>query len=186
MIEGRYLTGRLLLALPGMPDPRFAHAVIALCIHDAQGALGVGVGHLIPGVGLHRLLDDLDIDPAGAPDAPVHMGGPVEPQRGFVLHTPDWSGTGTVEAGPFGALSTTVDVLRAIAEGTGPRRWLVALGYAGWSAGQLDSEMRRHGWHAAAGRGEILFDHPAEQRWAAAWQAEGIDPALLSGVTGRA
>jgi putative transcriptional regulator len=186
MTEGRYLTGRLLLALPGMPDPRFAHAVIALCMHDAEGALGLGIGQLIPGVGLHQLLDDLEIDSRDAPDAPVHLGGPVEPQRGFVLHTADWSGPGTVEAGPFGALSTSIDVLRAIASGTGPSRWLVALGYAGWGAGQLDGEMRRHGWHAATGRAEILFDHPAEQRWTAAWKAEGIDPTLLSGATGRA
>ncbi|MDP9056475.1 MAG: YqgE/AlgH family protein [Pseudomonadota bacterium] len=186
MTDGQYLSGRLLLAMPGMPDPRFAHAVIAMCVHDAQGALGVGVGHLVPGVSLHHLLDDLEIDSTHAPDAPVHLGGPVEPQRGFVLHTPDWSGPGTVEAGPFGVLSTSIEVLRAIAAGNGPGRWLVALGYAGWSAGQLDGEMRHHGWHAAPGRAEILFDHPAEQRWTAAWKAEGIDPALLSGTTGRA
>ncbi len=186
MTTGEYLTGRLLLALPGMPDPRFAHAVIALCMHDEQGALGVGIGQLATGVGLHQLLDDLDIEHGDAADAPVHMGGPVEPQRGFVLHTPDWSGIGTVEAGAFGALSTSIDVLRAIAAGTGPSRWLVALGYAGWGAGQLDGEMRRHGWHAATGRADILFAHPAEQRWTAAWKAEGIDPALLSDATGRA
>ena len=186
MTAGEYLTGRLLLALPGMPDPRFAHAVIALCMHDAQGALGIGVGQLIPGVGLHQLLNDLDIGAAQAPDVPVHLGGPVEPHRGFVLHTADWSGPGTVAAGPFGALSASTDVLQAIAAGTGPSRWLVALGYAGWGAGQLDGEMRRHGWHAATGRADILFDHPAEQRWTAAWKAEGIDPALLAGTTGRA
>jgi putative transcriptional regulator len=187
MTTGEYLTGRLLLALPGMPDPRFAHSVIAMCMHDAEGALGVGIGHLIPGVGLHQLLNDLEIKPGQVPDAPVHMGGPVEPQRGFVLHTTDWAGPGTVEAGPFGALSTSIEVLRAIAAGAGPHRWLVALGYAGWGPGQLDGEMRRHGWHAAAGRADILFQHPAEQRWSATWKAEGIiDPALLSDVTGRA
>ena len=90
----------------------------------------------------------------------------------------------TVE--PLGALSASLDILRAIAGGTGPRQWLIALGYAGWAAGQLDNEMRHHGWHAAEGRGEILFERSAEARWAAAWRAEGIDPSLLASQTGRA
>jgi putative transcriptional regulator len=186
MTETDSLAGRLLLALPGMPDPRFAHAVIALYAHDPEGALGVGIGQLIPGVSLHALLADLEIEPGEAPDAPVHLGGPVEPQRGFVLHTPDWQGEGTVDAGPLGALSTSLDVMRAIADGTGPSRWLVALGYAGWGPGQLDSEMQRHGWHAAEGRTAVLFDTPAERRWVETWKGEGIDPALLSGETGHA
>ncbi|MDE2301677.1 MAG: YqgE/AlgH family protein [Sphingomonadales bacterium] len=186
MTQGAYLGGRLLLAMPGMPDPRFAHAVVAMCLHDAKGALGIGVGQLIPGIGLHRLLEDLEVAPDNAPDVPVHFGGPVEPQRGFVLHSDDWSGPGTIAAGAFGALSTSLDVLRAIAGGSGPSRWLVALGYAGWGAGQLEGEMTRHGWYAAEGRAEVLFDHPAEQRWSAAWRAEGIDPALLAAATGSA
>ena len=121
-----------------------------------------------------------------APDAPVHVGGPVEQQRGFVLHSPEWTGPGTVPAGALGALSTSIDVLRAIAEGTGPAHWLVALGYAGWGPGQLDGEMQRHGWHAATGRPEILFETPAEARWAATWRAEGVDPALLAEHSGHA
>jgi putative transcriptional regulator len=186
MTETDSLAGALLLALPGMPDPRFARSVIAMYVHDAHGALGIGLGQLAPGVGLHRLLDDLEIEPGLAPDAPVHLGGPVEPQRGFVLHSSDWSGPGTVAAGPLGSLSASLDVLRAITAGTGPSRWLVALGYAGWGAGQLDGEMQRHGWHAAQGRDTILFDTPAEQRWAATWKAEGIDPALLADTSGHA
>ncbi len=181
-----YLDGRLLLALPGMPDPRFAGAVIALCHHDAQGALGIGVDRLLPGVTLHAMLRDLDIDPGAAPDVPLHQGGPVEPQRGFVLHSADWLGPGTIAAGALGGLTGSLEVLRAIAAGTGPSRWLVALGYAGWGAGQLDGEMRHHGWHAAAAAPRVLWDHPAQQRWNAAWKAEGVDPAQLSGVTGRA
>jgi len=186
MSESEYLAGRLLLALPGMPDPRFARSVIAMVVHDDNGALGVGVGQLVPGVGLHRLLEDLEIDPGVAPDAPVHLGGPVEQQRGFVLHSPDWHGMGTIDAGQLGALTTSIDVLRAIADGTGPARWLVALGYAGWGPKQLDGEMVRHGWHAAAGRPEILFETPAEGRWAATWRAEGVDPALLAEQSGHA
>lgn len=186
MTDAAYLAGRLLLALPGMGDPRFDHAVIALVQHDADGALGVGVGRLREGVTLHAVLADLGIDPGGVADAAVTDGGPVEQQRGFVLHSPEWLGRGTVPAGPLGAMTTSRDVLEAIATGQGPRRYLVALGYAGWSAGQLDGEMRRHGWFAARGNADILFATPAPERWRTAWKAEGIDPALLSSETGRA
>ena len=185
------LAGRLLLAMPGMPDPRFQHSVVAMCVHDADGALGIGVAEEL-GLSLHALLDDLEIPRGGAPDIPVLLGGPVEPNRGFVLHSPDWAGEGTLVVGSAGAvgpqwsLTGSRDVLRAIADGTGPARWLVALGYAGWGAGQLDGEMREHGWYAAEGRASVLFGAPAEARWAATWRAEGIDTALLVGTTGHA
>ena len=115
--------------------------MIAICAHDANGALGIGVGQLVPRLGLHGLLAELKIEPGVAPDAPVHLGGPVETQRGFVLHSPDWGGDETLKVGARWALSGTLDILRAIAAGTGPSRWIVALGYAGWGEGQLDEEM---------------------------------------------
>ncbi|MEP7222319.1 MAG: YqgE/AlgH family protein [Novosphingobium sp.] len=183
---GEYLTGKLLLALPGMGDERFDRAVIALFAHNPDGAFGIDVGHVRQGVTMHALLEDLDIDPGVAPDCPVHNGGPVEPQRGFVLHTPDWSDGDTMLAGPLCSLSASLDVLRAIAEGRGPAQWLIALGYSGWGAGQLDNEMQFHGWHAAAGHADILWTTPTTGRWAATWRAEGIDPALLTPQTGHA
>jgi putative transcriptional regulator len=186
MTEGQYLSGRLLLAMPGMGDPRFDRAVIAMCLHDENGAFGIGFGDVRDGVSFHALLEDLDVDPGVAPDCPVHNGGPVEPGRGFVLHSTDWISEGTVEIAPLGALTASVDILRAIAAGEGPDHWLVALGYAGWGPGQLDGEMRRHGWYAAAGNPAILFDTPVEARWTATWKAEGIEPALLANVTGSA
>ena len=186
MTESAYLAGRLLLAMPGMGDPRFDHAVIALVQHDAKGALGVGIGAVRDGVTLHAILEDVGIDPGMAPDLPVLNGGPVEGQRGFVLHSTDWRGRATMPAGAMGAMTTSLDVLEAIAAGEGPSRFLVALGYAGWAAGQLEGEMRQHGWFAAQGRAEILFDCPVDERWRSAWKAEGIDPALLSSQTGRA
>lgn len=186
MTDAQYLSGRLLLAMPGMFDPRFDHAVIALCVHDEHGAMGIGVGHPRPGVGFRTLLEDVGIDPGVAEDRPVLNGGPVEQGRGFVLHSDDWGGEGTIRVDPLGALSGTLDVLRAIAEGRGPSRWLFALGYAGWAPGQLDEEMRHHGWYAAEGRSGVLFDTRPEARWTAAWKAEGIDPALLAPQTGRA
>jgi putative transcriptional regulator len=146
-----YLTGQFLLAMPGIGDPRFERAVIAMCAHDEEGALGIGIGETIEGLGLHELLKQFEIDPAGVPDAPVHFGGPVEPRRGFVLHSTDWGGQDTIDVGGRWALSGTIDVLKAIAEGKGPSRWLIALGYAGWGEGQLDEEMTRHGWFSTNG-----------------------------------
>ncbi|HEX7710206.1 MAG TPA: YqgE/AlgH family protein [Sphingomonadaceae bacterium] len=186
MSEAEYLDGRLLLAMPGMVDPNFERSVIALCVHDAQGAVGIGVGHLRAGIRFHNLLREVGVDPGVAPDRPVHHGGPVEPGRGFVLHSPDWRDDDTIAVPPLGALSGSIAVLRAIAEGRGPKAWLIALGYAGWGPGQLDDEMRYHGWFAATGRPEIVFETAVEQRWPAAWKAEGINPAQLVGRTGTA
>ena len=184
-----FLSGRLLLAMPGMSDPRFERAVIAMAVHDENGAVGIGIGSLRAGIRFRSLLKQLDVDPGTAPDCPVHHGGPVEPGRGFVLHSEDWGGQDTVKVvGPNGnfGLTGTIDILKAIAEGRGPSRWLIALGYAGWGEGQLEEEMTRHGWYPAAGSLEILFDTPSDERWESAFQAEGIDPRLLATETGAA
>jgi putative transcriptional regulator len=180
------LSGQYLLAMPGIGDPRFEKAVIAMCAHDINGALGVGVSRIMPKITLHGLLDQVSIDSGAAPDCPIHVGGPVEPQRGFVLHTPDWAGGDTLKVGTRWGLTSTLDVLRDIAAGKGPRRWIVALGYAGWGEGQLDEEMTRHGWFAARADPKMLFDTPTDERWAAAFKAEGIDPRLLASETGAA
>ncbi len=186
MTAPQYLSGRLLLAMPGMFDPRFERSVNVMCVHDENGALGIGIGLVHEGVRFHELLEETGIEPGDAPDCEVFHGGPVEPGRGFVLHSTDWGGADTIEVQPLCALSASIDILRAIAAGRGPRQWLIALGYAGWGPGQLEGEMRHHGWYAADGRREILFETSAEARWAATWRAEGINPALLSNVTGQA
>lgn len=186
MEQKRSLAGSLLLAMPGMPDQRFDHAVIALCLHDAQGALGIGLGELVKGVTLHNLLDDLDIPHGQAPDCPVHVGGPIEPQRGFVLHSPDWEGDGTLKVSDQWSLTGSLAILHAIAQGTGPRYFTVALGYAGWSEGQLEREMKRHGWHVVAGRADIVFHTSVEARWMQCWRKGGVNPSHLAGQTGHA
>ncbi len=186
MDDSSFLTGQILLALPGIGDPRFERAVIAMCAHDDQGALGVGIGHEIEGLSFHELLGQFEIDPGAAPDAPVHYGGPVEPRRGFVLHSTDWGGQDTIDVAGRWALSGTVDVLRAIAEGTGPSRWIVALGYAGWAEGQLDEEMTRHGWFNVPGDAALLYDNTADRRWERSFARAGIDPRLLSSGAGTA
>ena len=182
----RFLSGKLLLAMPGIGDPRFERAVIAICVHDENGAVGIGIGHQRAGIGVRGLLEQLGIEPGEAPDGPVLHGGPVEPGRGFVLHSEDWGGQDTIKVTGIGALTGTIDVLKAIAEGRGPSRYLIALGYAGWGEGQLDEEMARPGWFTTDGNQEILFDMPAEARWEASFKAEGIDPRMLDSGAGAA
>jgi putative transcriptional regulator len=175
-----FLSGKLLLAMPGMADPRFERAVIALCVHDENGAVGVGIGHKRAGISFRGLLRQ--------PDVAVHHGGPVEPGRGFVLHSTDWGGQDTLqvngEKGELFAMTGTIDVLRAISEGRGPSKWIASLGYACWGEGQLDEEMTRHGWFTANGDPAILFETPTDERWAASFKAEGVDPRLLASETG--
>ena len=160
----RFLSGKLLLAMPGMADPRFERAVIALCVHDENGAIGVGIGHKRAGISFRGLLKQLEIDPGEAPDCAVHHGGPVEPGRGFVLHSTDWGGQDSLQVnGPKGVLFAMTGhhgrAARRSPKGAGPSQWIVALGYAGWGEGQLDEEMTRHGWFAAHGEHDDPVRH---------------------------
>lgn len=181
-----YLTGQFLLAMPGIGDPRFERAVIAMCAHDSDGALGIGIGQTVDGLTLHDLLRQFEIEPGEAPDRAIHFGGPVETRRGFVLHSTDWSGQDTIDVAGRWALSGTIDVLRAIAQGVGPTRWLVALGYSGWGEGQLEDELTRHGWFSTSGTPDLLYDVAAEDRWSRCFADAGIDPRLLANSTGTA
>jgi putative transcriptional regulator len=182
----RFLTGQMLLAMPGMADPRFDKAVIAMCSHDEGGALGIGLGRIVPRVGFHELLRQLDIEPGEAPDTPIHVGGPVEPQRGFILHSLDWGGQETVDVAGLWGLTATLDILRAIAEGRGPERWVAALGYAGWGAGQLEDELVGDGWFNTPATDQILFGNDVGDRWAASFATAGIDTRLLAAGAGTA
>lgn len=186
MGESISLSGRMLLAMPGIGDPRFTRAAIAICAHDGKGALGIGIGETMAGLTLHTLLAQLEIDSGVAPDVPVLTGGPVEPHRGFVLHSPDWGGEETMLVADGLALTGTLDILRAIAAGEGPRRWLVALGYAGWGPGQLEDELTRHGWFEAPLAPSLLFETPVDTRWTAAFAGAGVDARLLTATAGRA
>lgn len=183
MTDPRFYGGHFLLALPGMEDERFAYSAIALCVHDEEGAMGIGLTETVEGVGLRDLLESFDIDGSRVGDQPVLFGGPVEPRRCFVLHSLDWAGQDMVQAGPHWGLSGSMDILKAIAEGRGPSRYLVALGYAGWGPGQLEREMAGDGWFLANAVPGILFDTPADRKWAQAFAAAGIDSThLVSGA----
>lgn len=187
MSQPRYLSGQLLLSMPGIGDPRFERVVIAMCLHDEDGALGIVTNQLFGTLSVRDLMAQLDVDPGVTPmDAMVMAGGPVEPTRGFVVHSADYARSSTTAVGDRWGLTSTLDILKDIAAGKGPRRWISALGYTGWAAGQLDGELLRHGWQAAPGDAEILFDTPAKQRWGAAYDRLGIAVGRLSAEPGRA
>ncbi len=181
------LTGKLLIAMPSMPDPRFARTVIYMCAHNEDGAMGLVVNRVLDAISFTDLLGQLGIKPEGRVDGiHVHFGGPVETGRGFVLHSPDYHRDGTLQVADGVALTATVDILKAIAAGGGPRRHLLALGYAGWAPGQLDTEIKANGWlHVDADEG-LVFDLDLASKWDRAMAKIGIDPRLLTDIAGHA
>jgi len=182
-----YLEGQLLIAMPTMGDARFERTVIFLCAHSAQGAMGLVVNKLANQITFRELLDQLSVDaPAVQRDIRVHFGGPVETGRGFVLHSADYQQDSTLLVGQQVGLTATVDILRAIADGAGPRLGLLALGYAGWAPGQLDSEIQANGWLNAPADLEILFDGELETKWERALHKVGVDVSFLSSDAGHA
>jgi putative transcriptional regulator len=187
MSQPPYLSGSLLLSMPGIGDPRFDRVVIAMCVHDDDGAVGIVTNTPFGSLTVRELMAQLDVDPGATPgDALVMTGGPVEPARGFVLHSCDWQGQNSIAVGNHWGLTSTIDVLKAIAAGKGPRRWLSALGYTGWGPGQLDGEMLRHGWQVAPGDPDIVFEIPQPDRWTVAYDRLGIAVGRLSAEAGRA
>jgi putative transcriptional regulator len=181
------LSGQLLVAMPQMSDPRFARTVVYLCAHSADGAMGLVVNRLIDSLSFASLLAQLGVETDGAPaDMPVHFGGPVESSRGFVLHTSDYHQDSTLVIDDEIALTATVDVLRAIARGVGPRRRVLALGYAGWAPGQLDAEIQANGWLLVPADLDLVFGRDNDGKWAQAIAKIGIDLSLLSSEVGHA
>jgi putative transcriptional regulator len=184
---GDYLTGQLLIAMPSMRDPRFARSVIYVCAHNADGAMGLVVNRLVGSVTFPDLLSQLGIDTeATTEEIKVHFGGPVESGRGFVLHSGEYHHASTLQVAEQMALTATIDILQDIAKGCGPRRSLLALGYAGWGPGQLDSEIQSNGWLNVAADDQLVFDENLDNKWERAIGKLGVDPALLSSDAGHA
>jgi putative transcriptional regulator len=181
------LTGQLLVAMPQMADPRFTRTVIYLCAHSADGAMGLVVNRLIDSLTFPSLLEQLGLEAEDAmADMPVHFGGPVESSRGFVLHSADYLQDSTLVIDDAIALTATIDVLRAIASGGGPRRRVLALGYAGWAPGQLDAEIQANGWMLVPADSDLVFGIDNDGKWQRALAKIGIDLSLLSSEAGHA
>jgi putative transcriptional regulator len=182
------LTGQLLIAMPQMLDPRFARSVVYVCAHsENEGAMGLVVNKLFEALTMDELFTHLKLDPGPlGRSRPVCFGGPVEPGRGFVLHTADYREEATLVVTDGLAVTATLDILRAIGRGDGPRHSLLALGYAGWAPGQLDAEMQANGWLSAPADADLVFDPDFEGKWQRALGKLGIDLTLLSTEAGHA
>ena len=183
-----FLVGKLLIALPGMTDERFAQTVIYICAHSSNGAMGIVINKPIPGLAFSEVMKQLDIETKpSAADLPILYGGPVGTGRGFVLHSGDYeSSDSTLPVSGDISLTATLDILRAIADGRGPKHALFALGYAGWSAGQVESEFQTNGWlHCEADPG-LVFGVSPDAKWRAALQRLGVGPSGLVSDAGRA
>jgi putative transcriptional regulator len=181
------LTGQFLIAMPAMNTPHFAQTVIYLCAHTADGAMGIVVNRPLASPSFEDLLEQLDVEPV-PPMRRINLfrGGPMDSARGFVLHTSDWTSDGSLLVGGRMALTASLDVLKAIADGGGPRQGMLALGYAGWGPGQLDQEMQENAWLTAPASVDLLFDGNHETKWRRAMGLLKIDPLLLSGSAGHA
>jgi len=186
-----YLDGQLLIAMPSMTDPRFHRSVIYICAHSVEGAMGLIINQRAPHITLPRLLEQLEITPRPIPVAAncmaVHVGGPVETSRGFVLHSSDYfAADSTLPINDSVCLTATVDILKAIAKGSGPNRAILALGYAGWAPGQLEREIQANGWLNCPADFDIVFDADLEAKYARALHLLGVDPSHLVGIAGHA
>lgn len=181
------LTGQLLIAMPAMITPHFAQAVIYICAHTLEGAMGIVLNRPLASPSFADLLEQLQVTPVPpVREIDLFRGGPVDSARGFVLHTADWTGDGSLMVDDALALTASLDVLKAIADGGGPRHGFLALGYAGWGPGQLDKEMTENAWLSAPASVDIVFDTEHETKWRRAMAILKVDPILLSGLAGHA
>lgn len=182
------LEGELLVAMPGMGDPRFTHSVIYMCSHGTDGAMGLIINKRARELSFGELLKQVGVAPGVAAERySVHFGGPVEMGRGFVLHSDDWEAPGATKPLAGGlALTATLDILREMAAGRGPRRAVLALGYAGWAPGQLEQELQANGWLTCPADADLVFGDDDEGKWRRAMLKIGVDPAKLSAQGGLA
>jgi putative transcriptional regulator len=187
--DSLHLANHFLIAMPSMLDPIFGGAVVYMCEHNADGALGVIINKptdMMMNTLFERIDLELEIDAGQMAQRPVMFGGPVQVERGFVLHAPFGEFSSMMKVTDDIALTTSKDVLEAVASNGGPQRLLVTLGCAGWSAGQLEEEITRNGWLTVPADPAVIFDMPVEERFAAALKLLGIDPMMLSGEAGHA
>jgi putative transcriptional regulator len=187
MDDQTFLTGKLLVAMPGMPDSRFAQSVIYMCVHSERGAMGLIVNRIAENVGFEELLEQVGVkEQLVERTIAVHIGGPVESGLGFVLHSSEYGIDGTLNVDERIRLTASVEVLKEIARGRGPLRCLLALGYSGWGPGQLEREIRQNGWLIVDSDEEIVFGTGVDEKWRGALAKMGIDPTMLSSSAGRA
>ncbi|MDB5412336.1 MAG: hypothetical protein JWR10_671 [Rubritepida sp.] len=181
------LAGQLLIAMPALQDPTFAGSLVCLCAHSSGGAMGIILNQPIPTLSFEGLLKQVGVEPL-PPQRSIRLvaGGPVEESRGFVLHSDEWKAEGSLPVEGGLALTASLEILKAIASGGGPKQGLLALGYAGWGAGQLEAEIARNDWLSVTPDEDLLFGGDDDTRWRRALAKLKVDPLLLSGEAGHA
>jgi len=186
-VQNEYLNNQLLIAMPSLRDPNFAQTVTLICQHDEDGAIGIVINRTVE-LTVGDVLDQMSIAKSGAQCAreAVHYGGPVQTERGFILHSELGNWDSTLAVTDAIGLTTSRDILEAMARNEGPQRVLVALGYAGWGSGQLEQEMSDNAWLSGPATPDLIFDTPIEQRWSAAARLLGVDLNRLSHEAGHA
>ena len=181
------LAGKLLIATPVMLDVRFEHAVILLCGHDEQGAMGIVINKLVENLQLSQILEQLDIKiKRPKKEIPIHYGGPIEMGRGFALHSTDYLHESSIKVSDDFALTSNADILKIISVGRKPQSKMLALGYAGWSPGQLETELLSNGWIQANADHDIVFETPVSKKWEKALEKVGVRPEMFSTSFGHA
>jgi len=181
-----YLTGQLLVAMPHMEDKRFARSVVFVCAHSAEGAMGIIVNKVMDNISFDELLQQLKLEGGPRSGQAVHYGGPVESGQGFILHSIDYRHESSLVVSERYALTTTIDVLRAIIDGQGPRHSIFALGYAGWAPGQLDDEIQANGWLHLPADDTAVFTLEPDAKWQYCMRRIGIDSGRLTTESGHA
>ena len=187
MLPERYLTNHFLIAMPGLMDPNFFHTVTYICEHSEEGAMGLVINRPME-LQLADIFEQLQIKitDTSITHKPVYLGGPVQGDRGFVLHDSKSEWESTLRVTDEISVTTSLDILHAIANGTGPNNSLITLGYAGWGAGQLEEELAQNAWLSGPAKSEIIFKRASQERWQAAADLLGVDLNLLSSDAGHA
>jgi len=182
------LNGKFLIAMPGMGDPRFKNAVIYLCSHNAEGTMGLIINKLATNFNISDLLNQLNIETSNILEPfPIYLGGPVEPYRGFILHSLDYfNKEKTIKIDNVLGMTSTLDIVEDIVTNKGPKTFFVALGYSGWDAGQIEMEIKNNGWLVSDAKTDIIFQHNNKNKWEDSLKILNVDPKFLSADGGTA
>lgn len=180
------LAGKFLVASPSLQESCFTRAVIYMCMHNESGAMGIIVNYPVENVGIDDIMEQLNMESNTSRNLPVHFGGPVESNRGFIIHSDEFAANGAIYHNEGLSVTSNADVLQAIAKGNGPKQGLLALGYAGWTAGQLETEMESGSWIVVSATKQLLFDTENEMKWGLAIASLGFDVGNFSTAVGHA
>ena len=188
-MESPFLSGKLIIAMPTMSDPRFKRSVVCICAHNEDGAIGIIINKIIESLSFSKIIKQLKLKKNKVKrdhSEPIYFGGPVETERGFILHTADYFSENSTPINTQISMTASTEILQALIDGNGPNKSIIALGYAGWGPGQLDTEIQSNAWLSVQSDPELIFSDKTSDKWDMALEKIGVDPALLSTEFGRA